>query len=250
MLLLNDTYRQQSNFAAYCRTGIYSPMTGVNEERLAHYPRLVFNVIDDTLRSAYPLTVDLLTEEEWDTTVRSFFATHKCSTYSVWKMPYEFYQFVLTLDNSLTEKYPFLEELLLFEWTEIEIHMMEDEQFPEVVSEGEMATDTPVLNPEYTILQLHYPVHLKNPNEIADTDKGEYFVLLFREQESGNVQFLDLSFYFVWLLRKMEHEQKSLFELAEEASDLFGVEQRFLLEKSLPFLTELRNKNFIIGYKK
>lgn len=250
MLLHNDTYQQQSNFASYCRTGIYTPIKGVRKERLAHYPQLVYNVIDDTLRSAYPLTVDLLTEEEWDTTVRSFFATHKCSTYSVWKMPYEFYQFVLTLDNSLTEKYPFLEELLLFEWTEIEIHMMEDEVYPEVESKGEMVMDTLGLNPEYTILQLHYPVHLKNPNEITAADKSEYFVLLFREQESGNVQFLDLSFYFVWLIRKIEQEQKSLLDLTEEASELFGVNQNVLVENSLPFLTELQNKKFIIGYKK
>ncbi len=250
MLLLNDTYQQQSNFAAYCRTGNYFPIKGVHEERLSHYPRLVFNVIDDTLRSAYPITFDLLTDDEWETIVRSFFATHKCSTYSVWKMPYEFYQFVLTLDNQLTEKYPFLEELLLFEWTEIEIHMMEDEVYPEVESKGEMVTDTLVFNPEYTILQLHYPVHLKNPNEITEHDKGDYFVLLFREQEIGNVQFLDLSFYFVWLIRKIENEQKSLLELTEEASELFGVNQNVLVENSLPFLTELQNKKFIIGYKK
>ncbi len=250
MLLREETYQQQSNFAHYCRTGEFLPIEGVDEKRIHHYPRLVFNVIDDTLRSAFPLTVDLFSEEEWETTTRRFFASHRCNSYSVWKMPYEFYQYILSSEEELLNKFPFLDELLLFEWTEIEIHMMEDKTFPDVCANRNFENDVIVFNPEFKILQMKYPVHLKNPNEITETDKGAYFVLIFRQPETGNVQFTDISYFFFWLIFKMMNEQKPLADLLGEAEQTFGIEKSILLKNTIPFLKELRRNKFITGFKK
>jgi len=250
LLLRKETYQQLSNFSHYCRTGEELPIIGINEKRIHHYPRLVYNVIDDTLRSAFPLTLDLFSEEEWESAVSRFWASHKCSGYSLWKMPFEFYQYVIAEEKNLLKTFPFLDELLLFEWTEIEIHMMEDEVFPEVVSDGDFEIDRIALNPEHKILQMKYPVHLKNPNEITGADEGEYFVLIFRTPETGTVQFIDISFFFFWLIGKIFNEQTSLSKLLDEAEQLFGVEKSTLLLNTIPFLKELHQKNFIIGFEK
>jgi len=250
LLLREETYQQQSNFAHYCRTGEFLPIKGVDEKRIHYYPRLVFNVIDDTLRSAFPLTVDLFSEEEWETTTRRFFAKHRCSSYSVWKMPFEFYQYILSSESELLNKFPFLDELLLFEWTEIEIHMMEDKAFPEVSLTGDFENDVIAFNPEFKILQMKYPVHLKNPNKITETDEAAYFVLIFRQPETGNVQFIDVSSFFYWLILKILNEQKSFEELIQEAEQTFKVERSILLTNTIPFLMELQQNKFIIGFKK
>lgn len=249
MLLREETYQQQSNLSHYCRTGEQLPLIGVNEKRIHHYPRLVFNVINDTLRSAFPLTLDLFSDEEWETTTRRFFASHRCSSYAVWKMPYEFYQYVILEENELNNKFPFLADLLFFEWTEIEIHMMEDKIFPKVFSKGDFENDVIELNPEHKILQMKYPVHLKNPNEITDADKGEFYVLIFRQPETGKVQFVDISFFFFWLIQKFMHEQTSLTLLLDEAEKTFGVEKSSLLANTVPFLMELHENNFILGFR-
>jgi len=250
LLLREETYRQQSNFAHYCRTGEYLPIKGVDEKRVHHYPRLVFNVIDDTLRSAFPLTVDLFSEEEWETTTRRFFASHRCNSYSVWKMPFEFYQYILSSEEELINKFSFLDELLLFEWTEIEIHMMEDKMFPDVYTNGDFEKDVIAFNPEFKILQMKYPVHLKKLNELAETDEGAYSVLIFRQPETGNVQFVDVSYFFYWLIIKIINEQKPLADLFGEAEQTFGIEKSILLTNTIPFLKELQQNKFNIGFKK
>jgi len=250
LLLREETYRQQSNFAHYCRTGEFLPIKGVDEKRVHHYSRLVFNVIDDTLRSAFPLTVDLFSEEEWETTTRRFFASHRCNSYSVWKMPFEFYQYIISSEDELINKFPFLDELLLFEWTEIEIHMMEDKMFPEISFTGDFENDVIAFNPEFKILQMKYPVHLKNPNEITETDEGVFSVLIFRQPETGNVQFTDISYFFYRLIQKIMNEQKPLADFIGEAEQTFGVERSILLTNTIPFLMELQQNKFIIGFKK
>lgn len=248
--LLNDTYTQQSRFANYCRTGELEPLKGLTENRVHHYRRLVYNVVDDTLQSAFPLTHDLLSSEEWDSTVDKFFSSHSCQSYSIWKMPFEFYQFIEKNNVPLKEKYPFIEELLLFEWIEIEVYMMEDKVFPEAKNAGDWRNDVIAINPEFRLLQLSYPVHLKNPNEILEEERGEYYLLVFRERETGKVQFMNLSFYFAWLIEKISDEQKPLNEILNDAEAIFGLNTQTLLENTLPLLEELKNKQFILGFKK
>jgi len=248
--LHNYTQTQQSRLASYCRTGKLNSIDGLTENRVHHYRRLVYNVVDDTLQSAFPLTFDLLTEEEWNELVNFFFSNHKCQSNSVWRMPYEFYSFVEQYDLEIKIKYHFLEDLLLFEWAEIEIYMMPDIPYPEFKLNGGWLSEIIVINPEYRILRLDYPVHLKNPNDISNDDKSEYYVLIFRERESGKVQFMNLSVYFAWLLEEIANEKKPLVKILKEAQSIFGLNEKILFENTIPFLEELNSKQFILGFKK
>lgn len=248
-LLREDTNIQQSRLANYCRTGELLPIKGLTDNRVHTYRRLVYNVIDDTLQSAFPLTHDLLTEEEWNESVDTFFSNHACQSTSVWKMPFEFYQFIESDKYELKNKYPLLTELLLFEWLEVELYMMEDKIIPTTKSEGALVTDIIEFNPEFRLLRLSYPVHLKNPNQIIAEDKGEYFVLIFRERESGMIQFINLSMFFTWTIEKINIEALPLKNVLEEAEKIFKIDYQTLLKNTLPFFEELKNKQFILGYK-
>lgn len=248
--LLEDTAVQQSRLANYCRTGVLEPIKGLTENRVGNYRRLVYNVIDDTLQTAFPLTYNLLTEEEWDETVNQFFSNHACQSTSVWKMPYEFYQYIEETDTKLKSIYPFLTELLLFEWMEIELYMMEDMQFPEVEISGNFESKAILFNPEFKLMQLSYPVHQKNPNKIIETDKGEYFLLMFRDKLSGAIQFVNLSLFYAWLTEKIHVSQKPLKNILSEGADLFGIDYESLLNNSISFLSELKTKSFILGFRK
>ncbi|MCL6099036.1 MAG: putative DNA-binding domain-containing protein [Bacteroidetes bacterium] len=249
-LLHSDTHTQQSSLAHYCRTGELLPIKGLTENRVHHYRRLVYNVIDDTLQSAFPLTFNLLSEEKWNGLVNIFFSSHECKSTSIWQMPFEFYQFVERSELVLKNKYVFLEELLLFEWTEIEVYMMEDKTFPAARINGDWLNDSISFNPEFKLLQLNYPVHFKNPNEITENEKREYYVLIFREPDTGKVQFIDLSFFFAWLIEKLNCADGTLNDSLTDAEKIFGIEKEILLNNTLPFLEELKQKQFILGFRK
>lgn len=248
-LLLENTITQQSRLAGYCRTGVLQPIDGLTPNRVHNYRRLVYNVVDDTLRTAYPLTLDLLEEDEWNELVNSFFTNHSCQSASVWQMPKEFIEYVVVHSQSLIEKYPMLIELLHFEWIEIELYMMEDKIIPSFTKSVDLENNVVVFNPEHIIAQYSYPFHHKNPNEINEVDKGNYFILIFRDLESGEVKFVNISYLFAWLIQTIADTNKSLKEVCQQASSEFNIEYDLLIEKSKELFNQLYSQKYILGFK-
>mgnify|MGYP005838916787 CR=1 FL=1 len=216
MNLQQATFNAQSQLAAFCRTGNYSPIQGVNEKHVHQYRRLVFNVVEDSLQSAYPLTHNLLTAQEWDGLVNIFFSEHECQSPQVWQMPGELIPFMENTNHPLLEKYVCLKDLLLFEWLEVEVYMMEDLEATPFKTKGDLKNDKLVLNQELKILMLNYPVHLKNASEITEEDQGQYFACMHRDPESGRVEFSNLQYPHVELIEHLSNQPinyKDAFQL-------------------------------------
>ena len=248
MQLLETTRSHQANLASYCRTGTYSSIPGVNEKNVHHYRRLVYNVIEDTLRSAYPLTVNLLKPKEWETTVQRFFKEHACQTPQVWAMPKEFYTYLDENQPEIVKKYPFLLELLLFEWLEVELFMMPDVP-AEYSTNGNLLNDQLVINPEHILQAFSYPIHLKNAKFITITDKGNYFLAMHRLPESGKVEFTDLSPFLVRMLELLSEQPLPLNELTSKTASQFGIEpdQQFL-DQIHDFFSRMVDRKLILGF--
>ncbi|MDE3234472.1 MAG: putative DNA-binding domain-containing protein [Bacteroidota bacterium] len=191
MQLSDTTASYQSKLATYCRTGKLESIPGIKMENVSHYRRLVMNVVDDMLQNAYPLTYALCNAKEWRTAVNDFFSNYSCQSPQVWYMPEEFYVFLVQTKHSLLNKYAFLEDLLLFEWTEVELFMMED-KLAIYSSKGDLCYSKLVINPEHQLLHFHYPVHKKKPQTIKEADKNHYYLIAHRNRE-GQVIFTDAS---------------------------------------------------------
>jgi hypothetical protein len=211
----NNTRHYQSALASYCRTGVYETIPGVRNAHVIQYRRLVYNVVDDMLQSAYPLTRSLLTEQEWNGLVQDFLSGHACQSPQAWYMPKELYEYVIQSAHPLKGRYPFLGELLWLEWLEIALFMMEDRAVL-CGSNGDPVTDMLVLNPEHQLVHLKYPVHLKEAKYITETDKSDYFLAMFREPATGNVQFMQLSPALARMIELLENRPMTVPELADE----------------------------------
>lgn len=70
-----------------------------------------------------------------------------------------------------------------------------------------------VINPELSILSLTYPVHLKNVSTISNEEKGQYFVCLHCNHESGAVQFTNVRYPHVEVLEKLLHKKEKFNSL-------------------------------------
>ena len=250
MSLKQNTHRQQSDLAEYCRTERLSDTLEVRKERVHHYRRLVFNVVSDSLESAYPLTRNLLDDADWHDLVHAYFSQHKSQSPQVWQMPKEFYEFVEKSDLATKEKYPHMTDLLRFEWMEVEVFMMEDMQYPLLSNGGSWLHDPLALNPEFRIVRLGFPVHLKNAKSISHIDKGEFYVLLYREKDTGKVQFLDLSPFFAMVIENLS-AGLSLKEIFTATIKQIPTLSLSVLEKNtLPFIQKMRDKKFVLGFAK
>jgi hypothetical protein len=247
MLLTENTYKNQSALASYCRTGKLTPIQGINHDNITHYRRLVYNVVDDMLQSAYPLTYNLFTEREWEKTVDDFFANHPCQSPQVWYMPKEFYKYIIETKNPVTKKYPFLEELLLFEWTELELYMMEDLN-GETANRGNIQFDSLLLNPEHKFLQFSYPVHKKAAKEIKESDRGNFFLVGYRHPGDYNVLFTELSPALAKMFGYIEKEPATLNGIIERFQKEFNMALNENDRQSiLEFFENARSQRLIIS---
>ncbi|GAA0564920.1 HvfC/BufC N-terminal domain-containing protein [Chitinophaga japonensis] len=216
MPLSDLTRRHQSALASYCRTGQYNAIPGVHAGHVTHYRRLVYNVVDDMLQSAYPLTHHLLKAKEWKALVQEFFSNHPCQSPQVWYMPGELYQYMLQVQHPLLQQYDCLQELLWLEWTEVELFMMEDRPV-EYTPDGDLLTDALVLNPEHRLQRFRYPVHLKPARQITANDQGDYFLVLYRKPDTGEVSFLNLSPVLAHMLELLAEGPQPVSELIRQS---------------------------------
>jgi len=250
IMLKEETLKQQSLLANYCRTGVEPVLLNAKQENLHHYRRLVFNIACDTLETAYPITYSFLSEKDWDELTYQFFSEHKCKTTQVWKMPLEFYEYCLEKNIASKLKMPFLNDLLYFEWLELEVHTMPDINYPQVKEIGSWLNDEIAINPEYKLVKFEYPVHTTAVTSDIESKKGNYFFLIYREKETGRVQFVDLSMLYVFVIENIVNG-KLLINIINEANTLFNINDVEVLKKHiLIFIEDLKQRQFIIGFKK
>ncbi|HTC00995.1 MAG TPA: putative DNA-binding domain-containing protein [Ferruginibacter sp.] len=248
MQLLKTTHEYQSSLASYCRSGKLKNIPGIKKENISHYRRLVYNVVDDMLQSSYPLTYDLLTKKEWNNTVNDFFANHLCQSPQVWYMPKEFYQYIENVQHPLLKKYPFLMELLSFEWMETELFMMEDKPI-KFTNRGSISSNKLVLNPEHRLLNFCYPVHYRTANNITENDKRNYFVAGHRHPD-GNVIFTDLSPSLVRMLEYLTESPASLKDIFQQFKTEFNIELSEMDKQAIAlFFENAYQQQLIIGFK-
>lgn len=248
MLLNSDTYQIQQTLANYCRDGQDIELPNLTPNRVHTYRRMVFNVALDTLESAFPITKKYIDEDIFEAMAHQFFTEHSCSSPLLWQMPLEFHNFAK--EHQFAEKFhlPFLNDLLWFEWLEIELFMMENKSYPVVQSEGDVFKNVLEFNPEHKIIKLQYPVHIKDPEQ-ALKEKGDYFLLAYREKDSGKVQFVNLSVLYVFTLEHLLSKPLTIDSLLDDILYLFGINDLNLLkEKISDFVLDLKQRGFIIGY--
>ena len=249
MLLKKETINIQSELASYCRDGKLRDIQGAKTERLPHYRRLVYNIVNNAMEQAYPITLQILSSEEWDDFIYSFFSEHDPQSSEVWKLPYELYLFAKS--NAWNEKLnrSYLLDLLYFEWLEIEVYCMPDGEVVDFHANGEIVEQRLVVNPDHRLIHLQYPVHKKAWKEL-EKSKGSFFVLVFRDPNTGKVHFMELSSFFALVFERLSASTTELENAIRYAAERLNVPfSEELIQKSVPFIKELLNQKAVLGFQ-
>lgn len=250
MQLLETTQRKQSALAHYCRTGKHKPTKGVNKANLSQYRRLVFDIIDDMLQGAYPLTYHLLLRKEWSQLISEFATNHACASPQIWYMPKELHQYLSSTQHPLLDKYPYLLELLWFEWLETELYMMAD-KISEPHIPGNIDHDLLVLNPESHLQHFNYPIHLKNAKSIKECDLANYYLVAHRVPTTGDVIFTDISPAFIYMLELLLEKPYTLLELTQKTCKAFHIAHNdHILNTTIEFVNDSLKSRLILGFAK
>jgi len=249
MLYTPETYQIEQDLVRWCKTGDPVTIPGTRQKGLAQYRRLIRNNIHNAMEQAFPIARTILTETQWNRLIDDFLAKHPAATPQVWKLPEEFYTFVKNENYAQEFALPFLNDLLIFEWVEIEVHTMTDQTPLPYRKKGDIFTDAIVVNPEHRLVRLTWPVHLYAAGKALE-HPGDYYLLTFRTRDF-DVRFVDLpalhAFYF---------EQ---FVAGRSASDILDtikastpqmVNLEELKQNILGFMKTLLSEKVFLGYKK
>ena len=247
MKLSAETYKIQQDFSHFIRTGRQVKIPGVRPAAMAHYRRLVYNVVKDTLETGFPIAFANLPRKKWERMVYQFFSTHTCTAYQVWKLPLDFY--TCAVENSWEEKYdiPYLHDLLSFEWAEMELFNMEDVPPPAYVATGSWLLDQLAFNQEYRLLQLKYPVHRETSRRKILQQQGAYFVLVYRLPDTGDIHFTELSPWLAFVTEQLL-AGITLTDILSYAPQLNIAVTPALQEDTIAFLRYLQEKQVLLGF--
>jgi len=246
----------QRRFAEYCRTNVYPDIPGVgSEDRVSTYRRLVFNLVSDALTIAYPITVATLPAVEWQKLITKFFAEFPCSSPQLWKMPKGLLDFVEQTNFGL-DRYPYLRDLLEFEWIEIEVQMMEDvepDPYQQIIEP--LLENFFIVNPEHRVSSLAYPIFRMTSEDLSqfkdnEVLKGNYFLLTFRHPETDKVHYSEISSFILLILDAVMTSKCSLREAIDKgAAQLKMIVNEDLILKTLQAVQVLINNKVILGSK-
>ncbi len=246
-----QTHEAQTKLADFCRSNVYQPIPGIIESRIDTYRSLVFNTVEDTLRRAYPITARALGSDRWSAFVNAFFSQYRSTSPELWRMPYGLYRFAQQSRWAERVSWPFLYDLLLFEWIEIEVYMMPDGDVPAIREMGDMWQERLVINPDHKLLKLSYPVFSVPPEAIVPEAKGEYFLLCFRHRESLDVHFIEISPEFERFFSLVAHgtitAKTAHARLLKD--NRFDSKDKFLIPRIRGFLEALRREGMIHGWQ-
>ena len=190
-----DTYNIIKSFVNRCRTHSPENMKGTVNKGLEYYTKLIYNNINNVLMQAYPITHSVVAAEKWQMMVRGFIKQHPSTANRIWKMPREWMNYVE--NKHFAEKFdiPFLNDLLMFEWVEMEVFTMPSKKEkitgvkPKEIVSIEWDKKIKIIE-VYRLVQLKYPVHLYAIKKAVE-NAGDYFLLTFRTDDH-QVKYVDM----------------------------------------------------------
>lgn len=122
----------------------------ISQEQMTLYQDLIYNNINKTLKRAFPVSVNILSKAQWRTLTLGFLAHYES------KSPY-FYdlskQFTEYLNTVSTLPWPFLHELMHYEWVELDVELSVDSKSSQDLSYRYLT------NNSTRVLVYRYPVH-------------------------------------------------------------------------------------------
>ena len=233
----------QQAFIAKCR-GKKIDASFARPGRMEVYEGLIADKILGSLTRAYPIAHSLIKENKWKKIVSDFIENFDIKTPFYWRMPESFYHYVKEKKLSKSLKIPYLEDLLWFEWIEIEVYMMKDVQKPEIKKQGNVLEDLLYLNPYHQFSFFFYPIYQKDP-----TEKGQYHIVTYRNPETDDVHYIKLSSYYRAVLQVLSHQPFTGIEVLSHVADLFSIEKGcdFFAQAS-SFLQNLLHLGLIEGF--
>ena len=154
-------------------------------ERIEIYRDLVRNSFLDLLSRIYPYSKKLI-GKEWEKLLSEYFEFFPPKS-PIFNKIAENFPLFLSHQEKLLKKYPFIQELAMYEWLELEIADRENE-----------TEKKNLINPIHVLFSSNYPVnkiieYIDNNADLNKLETRETHIIIYRDPKTYQVRFFELS---------------------------------------------------------
>ncbi|MHA3049377.1 HvfC family RiPP maturation protein [Acinetobacter sp. ANC 4641] len=149
-----DFQQVQRQFCQALRQDDPAQLPQLQPERLQLYRELLLNNITSFIDNVYPIAKSLLPESLWQQLIHDFFAQEQCQSPFYNEISLQFRDYLTLEQHAVLEQYPWLAELLQYEWLELYLDTIElSESTLENSEQWQLTTQVWVLVYQYPVYQ-------------------------------------------------------------------------------------------------
>lgn len=248
-MTIPDFRQYQLQFSGHIRNPQESRRpAGVTAKRMQVYTDLVFNNLESSLASCFPVAKKVLGIRLWKKIIRAFLMQHQSRSPIFRKIPEEFLRFL----QSAEDLPAYLYSLAHYEWMELAISVLDaDVDMQQVEINGDLLDATPVFAPALALLSYDYPVHKISPrSRPAQPLAQPVYLLIFRDTED-NVRFIELNQVTAMLVDMLKTGEMTGRQVLEQmALELGHPDPQAIIQFGLDILASLKHQGVILGSRR
>ncbi len=243
-----DFKTTQQRFSAYIRDPINNPAPkDVKKQRIDTYRELFFNNVEGFLSSNFPVLKKILNETQWTELAQDFFAHHQCKSPYFSEIPEEFIEFLQNERDNLND-YPFMLELVHYEWVEMALSISKKSLPPLMEYQSDLPELCISLSPLAWSLAYEYPVQQISPENLpTEIPEQATYLIVYRDwdDEVNFIQTPPITFCLLELLEASPNisVEALLMKLAEEMQ---LPDPKTLMPHGLEIIQDLIQKSIIV----
>jgi uncharacterized protein len=264
--------RSDEDWVSFTQTGLGQVIAQYPRERLVLYEELLFNTVEDTMQGFFPFCKRFIEEDQWVPLIERYRRAYPNRSYYLYKVGQDFPQF-LTQDKALVEKFPFLPDLALYQWLEIEIHNLPNFTYPlgfqpDLTWTPELIENrAPFWNPAAKLVSLSYPIpalihHIKQlideepeldviPEGVFQVTEQPTMVFIYRDPETFQKRLFEVNSLTASLLHLSAASNQSFLELFQTLQATTPALQNLPLEtivvEGIKLLQNCHQQNMLLG---
>jgi len=200
------------------------PLYASQNNPIQTYKEMIHYRFKEVLLSAFPRFMERLDEDLINELIVQFIQSEPQTPY-IWQMPNEFRHFLS--QTELSKSYPFMDDLLWFEWIEIELMM-----FPYAKKEAFNFSweDSLTLSDSAVIQAIDYPVF----NDEGIDTAGKYAVMVYYNFDEHEVHFQQITPFMQQFIKLLDqHKARVALEIIALEYEVNKEEVQELLEAPL-----------------
>lgn len=198
-----------------------------DKRQLKLYKELVFSRFFEVISNANPILCSIVDEKRLKKAVKKFIKSG-AKTDLIWKVPNEFRKFVKN-DKTIFDGLPYINDLLWFEWIDIELFMKNYSSFKKESFDNKSLY---ILSKSARIKKLSYEVYKKK----FDT-KGKYSLLAYYDLNKKEVIYREISIFMYHFLKLLS--KKNVLDAISKMSKEYKIKTKELEEILIEPLKEL-----------